>query len=142
MDYALVRFVHYMYTKVIYFVLLPCFSCIVVEERNRVVLLGSNVSFTCVANITTNPPPGIEPVGILINNKHHLTSTDTHLIIEIYGNRGFTWTFFERGSQKIGKIYVLASEQNNGTTIRCIIVNEKITEEEKLIVVKGMLIME
>ena len=108
---------------------------------DRVVLLGSNVSFVCVANITANSSTGTVPVGILINNRHHLTSTDPHKIIDIYGNRNFTWTFFERDSQMIGKIYVLASEPNNETTVQCII-NGKITKAEKIIVVEGMLIME
>ena len=120
-------------------IILSCFSCIDVEESNHVVKLGSNVSFTCVANITANSQT--DPVGILINNRHHLTSSDSHKIIDIYGNRSFTWTFFERDSQKIGKIYVLASEENNETTVRCII-NGRITNAEKIIVVKGMLIME
>ena len=112
------------------------------DVRDHVALLGSNVSFVCVANITANLPTGIEPVSFLINNKHHLTPTDAHSIIsEIYGNRSFTWTVFERNSQKILKLYVHASEQNNGTSVRCIII-EMITKEEKLIVVEGMLIME
>ena len=114
------------------------------DVKDHVALLGSNVSFVCVANITANfsSSTGIESVGIVINNKHHLTPTDVHSIIsEIYGNRSFTWTFLERDSQKIGKLNVLASEQNNGTTVRCII-NGRITQEEKLIVVEGMLIME
>ena len=108
---------------------------------DRVVLLGSNVSFVCVANITANSSTGTVPVGILINNRHFLTASDPHKIIDIYGNRSFTWTFFEKDSQKIGKIYVLASRQNNETTVRCII-NGKITKAEKIIVVEGMLIME
>ena len=111
----------------------------VVFERNHVVLLGSNVSFVCVANITANSPT--DSAGILINNRHLLTASDPHKIIDIYGNRSFTWTFFERDSQKIGKIYVLASIQNNETTVRCII-NGEITKEEKIIVVEGMLMME
>ena len=113
-------------------------ATVVNELRSHVVLLGSNVSFVCVANITNSP---IDPVGILINNRHHLTASDPHRIIDIYGNRSFTWTFFERDSQRIGKIYVLASRQNNETTVRCII-NGKITKDEKIIVVEGMLIME
>ena len=121
---------------------MSCVSCIAADIRDHVALLGTNVSFTCVANITATPSTGIELVGIVINNKHHLTPSDAHSIIdEIYVNRSFTWTFFERDSQKIGKLDVLASKENNETTVRCII-NGKIMKEEKIIVVEGMLVME
>ena len=111
------------------------------DVRDHVALLGSNISFVCVANITANfsSSTGIEPLGIVINNRHLLTSTDAHSISEIYGNKNFTWTFFERNSRKIGKLYILASEQNNETTVLCI-TNGKLTQEERIIVVEGMLI--
>ena len=121
-------------------IMLLYFSCIDVKENNHVVLLGSNVSFTCVANITENSLTGTKALGILINNRHLLTSTDAHKIIEIYGNRSFTWTFLKRNSQEIGKVYILASEENNGTTVRCII-EEIITPAEKIIAVEGVLII-
>ena len=98
------------------------------DSHKRIALVGNQLSFTCMSNIS------VSARGFILDEKHQLGSSNE--ADELYKKRNITWQYTTGEGVETWHLSILASEKNNGTTVQCISMGH-ISDVDELIVVEG-----
>ena len=98
------------------------------DTHKHVSLVRTNVSFTCISNIS-----GVRASGFILDKMHQVGLNPE--ADELYKNRNITWQYTTREGVETWHLSILASVENNGTTVQCIFTS-RTSDGDELIVVE------